>query len=213
MDYEGPTAEDLANVAALNQSYLSLVPDAQASPGLQLPIAGIARLASAPFLLFTLREDDTEYWRRLLDPSGQLELQGDHPPAGDPGRDLRVAAAGLLWDLSRRNAFTARLVSGAPQWWCDAITGLTLLDLHRRVAMRHDLVRPRFPAGAPVWERLVAAGAVAEPALRRAAQFSALHDMLTRPPAAGAGPMRAAACRTPQVSHVSPGKHQPGRRL
>lgn len=204
MDYQGPTAEDLANVAALNSSYLEIVRDLPGSPVTRLTARGIGRLAQAPFLLFTLREDDPEYWRRLLDSSGQLELQRPETPAGNRYRDLRVAAAGFLWELARRNAFAARLVSGAPQPWCDAIAGLTLVELHRRVATRHDLVRPRFPAAAPVWGRLLAAGGGSIDELRRAAQLSALQDMLTRPGPADDRTVRAAACRLPNPTRVSP---------
>jgi len=213
MDYQGPTPDDLANVAALNSSYLCIARDAPEPVLPRLTPGRIARLAQAPFLLFSFREDDRHYWRRLLDPGGQLELRDATGPMDNSRRDLRVAAAGFLWELARRNAFAARLVSGASQDWCDMITGLTLVDLHRRVAARDDLIRPRFPDDAPVWDRLVAAGSGAPRELRRAAQLSAFQDMLTRIPAAGDPGMQAAACRTSHPARVSPRSRDTRRRL
>ena len=104
MDYEGLTTDDLANVTALNRAWLDI---GYGSPG-ALSLARIDRLAEAPFLLFSFREDDDVLWRRLLRDCPQADLIEDTITDDADLRSLQAAGLAFLWNLARRNPYVAR---------------------------------------------------------------------------------------------------------
>ena len=199
MDYAGPTTDDMANINALNQSFLAAVADSSADAfGLaairRMSAAERARLASAPFLLFSLREQDDDYWRQLLSEDPQLDLIDSNQCPDTQIRQLQVAGLGFLWQLARRNPYTARLVCGASVAWCEQLARLTLVGLLRRVGQRGDLLQLRLADNDIVWRRLLEHAGHSSYSARRAACHSALQAMLTHRSAPPRSRLPAAAC-------------------
>ena len=190
MHFEGPTAGDIRNIQALNRSFLF----ATGTSTMDRPLSAreIGCLASAPFLLFSLREQEPDYWEALLRSGPQADLVDPVPAA--PVHRLQTAALGFLWQLVRRNPYVARLVCGAPPGWCERIAETTLVTLLDSAADRADLLLPRFEADDPVMQRMLDAGLRSKRRLRRMFQHLALQTMLTEQSAAPYHRMRAAAC-------------------
>ena len=191
-EFMGPTSEDFANVGALNKAFLKVTSD--------LPQHRLQRLAAAPFLLFSLREDDDEWWYKALndDPQQDLVLTGATAPA--ELQMLQTAGLGFLWELARRNPYAARIVSGATVGWCENLSAQTLVVLLDRVAARGDLMTSRLENHQCIWSRLLGNGSCAEQSVRRSSQLSAMHTLLTRARGVQYARMPAAACRMPAVN-------------
>lgn len=177
MDYEGLTTDDLANVTALNRAWLDL--DNRQAATERLTLARIERLAAAPFLLFSFRENDDALWRRLLADAPQGDLIEDTPVDDTDLSGLQSAGLAFLWALSRRNPYVARLVTGATLDWCDRLAGSTLARLLGRVSGRL-VICARFGAGDARLERLLQGGASVDSTVRKAAQVAVLQSLLTR---------------------------------
>lgn len=211
MHYPGPTTDDLANVHALNRHYL----DAVRSPGgIGLTVPGVrrltpaqcARLAATPFLLFSFRERDAELWRSVLGDGPQLELVPAADPPSDKLRELCSAGLSFLWQLSRRNAYAARVVSGAPVSFCERLASSTLIDLLRRTAHRGDLLVPRYADQLAVWRQLLAGGVSATRQIQAMSHQSALQRLLTVAELAQHAKLPAAASRFPVSGRRSGGR-------
>jgi hypothetical protein len=168
MEYQGVNVDDLANVRALNRTWLRLTGRNE-------------RLAAAPFLLFSFRESDTKLWERLLGEPDQADLFIPGPNVPEGQRNLQVNGLAFLWELSRRNPYVARVVSGAPPGWCEQLSSETLVRV-LVCARRYDLVSRRFPVDAPVYQHC-------------SAHMATLQLMLTGIDRAAAGRLPAAACR------------------
>ena len=200
MEYEGLTNDDLANIHALNRAFLIAVSGC-AAEGLgeiarrRLTDLQLTRLASAPFLLFSFREQDDDYWRRVLEDDSQIDLIDSGNPRDEKIGQLQVAGLSFLWQLVRRNPYAARIVSGAPVGWCDRLAGLTLVGLLQKAATRGDLLRMRFPDEAAIWRRLLENGSGSRRQARLASHHSALQALLTRAPESQYNRLSAAACR------------------
>ena len=211
MQYQGPTSDDLANIGALNYLYINVISGQQvkgpASDRLaRLTDAERVRLAHAPFLLFSLREQDSAYWQRLFDGGSQIDLIDPANPADERIAALQMAGLSFLWQLVRRNPYAARIVSGAPVSWCDRLASLTLVSLLQRAASTGDLLCMRFAVDDIMWQRLLGNGVSAKRELRLAAHHCALQTMLARGPARHPSRMAAAAC-----SMQSPRRRDHGR--
>lgn len=190
MSFEGPTPGDIVNINALNRAYLGaarLTIDAR-----PLSATEVRRLASAPFLLFSLREQESDYWDVVFAADKQGDLI-DERVAG-PMRRLQTAALGFIWQLSRRNAYVARIVCGAPAGWCERLAEATLMGLLESAACRPDLVVPRFGDEDPVMQRLLQNGIRGERRLQRMSQHLALQVILTGSSLTPHRRLRAAAC-------------------
>ncbi len=168
MEYQGLTRDDLADVRELNRAWLKLT-------------GRTARLAGAPFLLFSFREHDDELWRRLLADPAQRELFTPRLSCTDEHYALQAAGLAFLWELSRRNPYAARIVGGAPLDWCRLIAAETILRVLDCAAHR-DLVEPRFSREAAVYKRA-------------SVHLAALQSMLTTGIESSASRLPAAACR------------------
>lgn len=192
MDYEALRQDDLANVRALNATWLELAPPV----GLQAEriTRQSARLAATPFLLFSLRESDDQFWVRLLDERRQPDLLDAPREAGGRRRALQATSLAFLWELSRRNPYVARLVSFAPLAWCELIASVTLVQL-LDAAAGEMIIAPRFAEGSPQYRRLLQRGGSALREARRAAQIAAMQTLLTEGDIAEHGRQAAAACR------------------
>ena len=199
MDYEGPTADDLDNVRALNRCFLELY-SGSGAPGCgglgsrRLPEAELKRLSAAPFLLFSFHESDGELWGRVLGDDPQLDLCSTAGPRDMRLRELTATALSFIWQLSRRNPFAARVISGAPVTWCLQLANVTLMTLAKCVAGRADMLVPRFHDRDDVWRRLLGSGVSARRQLQLMSHQSAMQFMLTRQHK-GHERLAAAACR------------------
>ena len=190
MRFEGPTAGDMTNIRALNRAFLVAAGPAVSDRPLSPPESGL--LASAPFLLFSLREQDAAYWDSVLSGGPQFDLV-EVTPTG-PLRRLQAAALAYVWQLARQNPYVARLVCGAPPQWCERLGERTLMELLDVAAYRADLLVPRFDADDPVMQRLLEGGTRGQRRLRRMAQHLALQTMLTERASARYRRLPAAAC-------------------
>jgi hypothetical protein len=202
MRYPGPTTDDLADVHALNLHYLNAIRSPSgvgfAVPGVRrLTPAQCARLAETPFLLFSFRERDAELWRTVLGEGPQLALIPADEPPSPTMRELCTAGLSFLWQLSRRNAYAARVVSGAPVRFCEHLAASTLIGLLRRTAHRSDLLVPRYADEQAVWRQLLAGGVSATRQVQAMSQQSALQRMLTVAELTQHAKLPAAASRFP----------------
>ncbi|MGI9234735.1 MAG: hypothetical protein ACR2RD_13965 [Woeseiaceae bacterium] len=214
MDYRGPTLDDLANINALNRAFLTAISGSSANDYGVLSTRVMspsqrARLSEVPFLLFSFREQDADYWQQLLDDDPQSDLIESSEQRDAAIGQLQVAGLGFLWQLAQRNPYAVRLVSGASVSWCEQISQLTLVGLLRRAAQRNDLLRLRFPDDTAIWQRLLVNGAQRNNQTRAASHHVALQEILTRGYASAGQSLPAAACtmRGPgrQVVQSGPG--------
>jgi hypothetical protein len=213
MEYQGPEPADLTNVCALNIAYLDWlrargnVRDAEVSmtPEISAALAGMTRqqlerLSRVPFLLMSFREYDEAQWRSLFAETPAADL---FRPAQGPDEDAaRLISAGLgfLWQLSKRNPYAARLVSGANLNWCEQLAERTLVELLSRAVTEYQLLEPRMFDNADLWRRLLSAGISAKKDVRMAARVSALQTVLTRSDTGSYRQLAAAACSMPRVA-------------
>jgi len=189
MEYEGLSQDDLANVTALNRAWLRLDCD----PERRLSVARLERLAATPFLLFSFREQDDARWSWLLSDRRQQDILEQKPVVTGELRQLQAAGLGFLWGLARRNAYVARIVSGAPLAWCEQIATATFVRLLD--CARFEAIEPRFAPGTAMHRCLLRQGGAPERKTRDFAQISALQSILTNGHAEQYGRLPAAACR------------------
>jgi len=209
MHYERPEATDLANVEALNRAFLNLVsrfsgvPDGATTAATELAgrlvtlSAGQSEcLAACPFLIFTLAENDAQRWRRLFDSAGEPDLVDAMQRPPEAFSRLAAASLGFLWELSRRNAYAARLVCGASLEWCESLAASTPIRLVQFATSEPSLLLPRFAAQKSIWRKLLGAGTSQDDDIRGAAHIAALQVLLTQQAVEPYRPMAAAACKT-----------------
>jgi len=209
MDYPSPQALDFNEVHELNKAFLSLLavpgdakrlladsPPEVADRLAALRTAERRRLATTPFLLFSLRERDEAFWDRVYEPGAVRDLFS--PAAAESeGRSRLVAAAlGFLWQMARQNPYTLRLVCCASVYWCERLGEQPLMQVISRLAMLDDVLRLRAGESAAVWQRLLEGGMHANDEVRRATHYSILQTLLIRPQPPKAFAWRSAACRT-----------------
>lgn len=221
MNFFGPEAADFCNIQSMNYEFLMRLRGSssghewrqQMAPILRPVIGGLSdlqveRLSATPFLLFSLREREQDYWSLLAsdDPNGDLLIATDQ---GHESGQLAAACLGFLWQLARRNPYAVRLVSGATLNWCEQLAECTLFRLLQRMAGRSDLLRARRAGDVEFWNKLLGPGLSSERDVRKAAQLSALQSILTPGPAARYRSLRAAACSAPAPSLQITDKRDP----
>ena len=184
MEYEGLTRDHLANVEALNREWLRCWRESDASAG-NLTARLRERAATAPFLLFSLREQDDVLWNRLLEKPRQPDLLDEPLRSNDELHALQSNALAFVWALAWRNPYAARIISGAPSGWCEKITSVTLMRVLERTSGRR-LIRPRLETTSMMHKGF--------------AQIGAFQSMLTAGQPASDGRMKAAACRMPKTA-------------
>lgn len=187
-DYQPPSSDDYGNVAELNQAWLKATTDMHRPQR--------SRLAEAPFLLFTLREYDLEWWREALQEKSQADWM-QHNKATESLFRIHSAALGFLWQLALRNPYAARLVSGASITWCEMLTEVPLVKLIDQVADRADLSRSRLDIDTTAFFNADCTSA--QKPIRRASHFVALQSLLTTPVVDHDHSLRSAACRMPRA--------------
>jgi hypothetical protein len=209
MDYQGLTADDLRNINALNHSFLAAISGSGAEvfslvATRRMNLRERARLAAAPFLLFSFREHDHDYWQQLLDENPQADLIHSCERPDRLVRELQLAGLGFLWQLARRNPYAVRLLCGAPVSWSEQLSRPTLVWLLQRAAARHDLLSLRFANNDVVWRRLLGSGISAREVDRRASHHFALQVMLARRREAQRDRLPAAACAMRGTAQTAP---------
>ena len=212
MSFEGPETRDYENVVSLNLAWLdSLKHDraaraTSAAPHAQrlgsLDPADAARLAESPFLLFSFREQDHDYWDRIFARRRGRDLF-DAPQAGGVAT-LTHAALGFIWQLAGRNPYALRLFCGASLNWCERIADLTFIRLLEAVRAAGDIPRLRLADNQPMWLKLLSDGLCRDSATRHAAQFAALQTILTDCARRG---------EREEVARAARGTSAPGRRV
>ncbi len=186
-EYPGPSLDDYANVRALNSAFI------KASSELKGPQRG--RLAASPFLLFSFRENDAKWWDDALADQRQGDLMASDDFDSPELCSIQTAALSFLWQLSRRNAYAVRVISGATITWCETISELPIITLLDRVGTRADLMLSRLDEPDAIGERLLGGGTSSERSVRRCSQLTALQSLLTRPAAGNYTALSAAACK------------------
>lgn len=223
MQFSGPEPADLADVHSLNAAFLqgmradlaSQLLHEQLVPSLRPLIRGltelqIVRLASAPFLLLSLRENDNDYWNHLFDDDHNRDLFSPRPAAANEFCRISAAALAFLWQLVRHNAYAARLVCGASLDWCEQLASCSLFDVLQRAADRGDLLHLRRGHDENFWRRLLGAGLSSEHDVRNAAHLCALQIVLTESHIAASGRLPAAACHAQVPTLQVSARHHPG---
>lgn len=171
-EFPGPSPDDYANVLALNTAFIKTTSE------LRGPQRG--RLAGAPFLLFSLREDDAGWWAGVLAEQSQGDLMAASEYESPELRRIQTAAMSFLWQLARRNPYAARIISGATIAWCEKITSLPLVTLLNRIGGRDDLMVSRLDMPVALGERLLRGGTSSRRQIRRSSQLTALQTLLAR---------------------------------
>lgn len=185
-EFPGPSPDDYANVLALNTAFI------EATSELKGPQRG--RLAAAPFLLFSLREDDVAWWAGVLAEQRQGDLMAVAEHESPELSRIQTAAISFLWQLARRNPYAARIISGATISWCDKITSLPLVTLLNRIGGRGDLMISRLAKPVALGERLLGNGTSSRLKVRRSSQLTVLQTLLTRSESDNYTQLPAAAC-------------------
>ena len=212
MHFPGPDNADLANVYALNRAFIAwqrVRPQEAAGQG-ELPAGMPARLAAlsceqrerlaqTPFLLLSLAEDDDPRWQALFAEQQTRDLLQCVQSRDETASTLIAGALGFLWQLSRRNPYAARLLTGASLAWCEQLASCTLIELFARTLEDRTLLGPRMADNADLWQKLLTAGVSSRRHLRRAARIAALQTVLTERRFRTGRPLAAAACRMPAV--------------
>ncbi len=186
-DYPGPNPDDYANVTALNTVFIRLTLD------LKGPQCG--RLAAAPFLLFSLREDQPVWWDDVLREGRQGDLTDVAELTSPDLRSLQSAALSFFWHLGRRNPYAVRIISGASISWCERIANLPLITLLERAGGRGDLMQSRLSDVPGISARLLSEGISALPGVCRASHLAALQTLLRRSDFDNYTRLPAAACK------------------
>ncbi len=222
MHYQGPQTTDLANVLVLNRAFIAWqragtresAPERGLPPEAGARIAALSceqreRLARMPFLLMSFAEDDAVRWQSLFAEQQTRDLLQCVQRRDETASRLVAAGLGFLWQLSQRNPYAVRLVSGASLTWCEQLASCTLMDLFSRALEDHALLAPRMADRPDLWHKLLTAGVSNRRQLRRAARVAALQTVLTQSPLRAYRPLAAAACKLPPPRTRRSGK-RPG---
>lgn len=213
MEYQGPEPADLANVCALNIAYLdwlrargsTTAAEVPMTPEISAALAGMSRaqlerLSRVPFLLMSFREYDESQWRTMFAERPVADLFQALQEPDEEATRLISAGLGFLWQLSKRNPYAARLVSGASLNWCEQLAACTLVELFSRAVAGYPLLEPRMFDNPDLWQKLLSACVSARKDVRMAARVSALQTLLTRTSVSSYGHLAAAACSMPAVA-------------
>ena len=208
MDYSGPEPADFANVISLNQAFLLNLRKPAHGQALRMTMTArvrsiireltdlqLQRLSATPFMLMSLRERDVDFWRTLFGKDANRDIF-DGACVEPEAEQLVTAGIAFLWQLARRNPYSARLLSGATIHWCEELADRTLLRLLQQTCGCNDLLQPRFANNDEFWFKLLGPGLSSEAQVRNAAHLAALQSILTEDPVAQYRPMKAAACST-----------------
>ena len=211
MPFDCPDAVDYADVRALNRAFLMFLhgqescrqwlaplPDALTTRICSLSLRQIDRLSKTPFLLFSMRERDDQFWEALLGDGHNGDLFTSRRGSIDDTGRLTAASLGFIWQVAKRNAYTARLICGASLHWCELIAEQTIYQLLVCAGSHNDLLQLRYPSDTRFWTKLLQSGVSEEKELRLAAHLTALRTVLKNPLQQTSETWAAAACASRQ---------------
>ena len=218
MFYDGPTQTDYVNINALNREFIKLLRSCPDHFNLDSLMASrldglgrqqLERLSSAPFLLFSISEQDEATWQDICrcDPNNDL-FESDGASDQDVG-NLLATTIGFLWQMAQQNPHSVRMICGGSPAWCELISAMTYFELVSFARTRGDLVVLRQAPHADIWSKLLRDGVRAERQIRSAAHIAALQTLLTCQSNATPAEWPIAACKaTPRYLRVAddPGK-------
>lgn len=162
--------EIMSQVQALNEDYLELLamqspsavsqlqhfgPKLQASL-VQLPAEHRARLAAAPYALYSLRFEDPRFWRTLCscDPVGfETKYARSDSPLEAVFCEIALIQA---WHIASTNPLAARVVYAMNDTVRMMLVRTPLWRVHR-IALEHpNMLTPRWPTNPCFWPDLIA---------------------------------------------------------
>lgn len=187
-EFVSPGRHEYANVQALNAAWLLATTDMKG------PQRG--RMAAVSFLLFSVQEQDLDWWEQALSDVRQEDLLTAMPAISPELGAVQAAALGFLWQLLQTNPYAARVISGASVEWCELLAGLPLVELLEKVAWRSDLTTARIRVAGQdgaLLRRITSS----QQAVRNASQRVALQRMLTTAGSGDYAALPAAACAMP----------------
>jgi len=193
-EFPGPDPDDYANVLALNTAFIKA--------SFEMPGPQRGRLAAAPFLLFSFRERDLDWWDTALAENRQGDLMAVADLDNPELRRIQTAALSYLWHLARRNPYATRIISGATVSWCEKITDLPLVTLLDRIGVRGDLMQSRLSSPDELGARLLGDGTSSRRKVRRSTQLVALQSLLTHATFDNYSRLPAAACNMARPMRV-----------
>jgi len=204
-DFLSPGRHEYDNVRALNAAWL------QATTDMKGPQRG--RMASIPFLIFSIREQDLDWWQVALAGGQQRDLLVNVTECSLELAALQAAALGFLWQLLQTNPYAARVISGASVAWCDKLAILPLVSVLEKVAWRSDLTSPRVQFVEPR-SGLAQCVTSSREAIRNASRQLALQGLLTNARSNEYAALTAAACAMPHALRVADQRpeHRPEHR-
>lgn len=215
MDYEGVNADTIDNGRALNTAFIQFIlasagADATDDPLrkrlLTLDPGERSRLASVPFLLYTLEPLEPGAWRPGI-------ATDDLFSPGEGGAEWRLVTAtlALLWSLARANRYAARFLYGVPVARCDAIAALPLMGVIDAARRSATGVVQRLPRNDAFWRKLFVSATDSRARVRRAARQSALQCVLTVADSTEPLPLATAACRRRTAARAITAVSEPDR--
>ena len=106
----------------------------------------------------SLADEDETRWHLLFTEQQTRDLLQCVQPCDDAASTLIAGVLGFLWQLSRRNPYAARLLTGASLAWCEQLASCALMDLFARTLEDRTLLAPRMADNTELWNKLLTAG-------------------------------------------------------
>ncbi len=156
MQYPCPERAYLDEIRALNSVFLDVCAHAPAPDGVPARIASLTvtqreLLSDAPFLLFSLQEDQASLWDRLFVAEPDI-LDEPTPSKWVP---ITTAAIAFLWHLAKRAPHDARLFAALSSSMSYRLAEHALISVTHRALGLGIRPRPRFAEQPELWNLLI----------------------------------------------------------
>lgn len=166
--------EILSRIHELNSDYLELLAIERASaecagqlqfftPKVQAAIAEIsfehrARLAAAPYALYSLRFEDPRFWKTACDTAHRkIDERYGVAPDGGSLRGLFIEIALMqAWHIASTHPLAARMVYSMGESVRKRVAALSLWQVKQIVAEHAKIMAPRWPNNPCFWPDLIA---------------------------------------------------------
>ncbi len=181
MQYPCPERADLDEIRALNSAFLdvcarSSLPDGVAARIASLTLAQRELLSDAPFLLFSLQEDQASLWDRLF--AAEPDFFDEPTPA--EWVPITTAAIAFLWHLAKRAPHDARLFAALSPALSRRLAEHPLISVTHRALGLGISPRPRFTEQPELWSLLFDACSAPDSARMTAGQMIAMQRLLLK---------------------------------
>ncbi len=156
MQYPCPAESDIDEIRALNSAFLSACATEPAPCQVSARLALLDQaeqvsLSRAPFLLFSLREDEAGLWDRVFGAEPDI-LDQPTDPVWVP---ITTAAIAFLWHLAKRAPHDARLFAACSPSFSGRLAERRLVSVTHRALALGVRPEPRFPGDPGIWETLI----------------------------------------------------------